>query len=207
MWSLAFRQAPTQGLFMGNRMLFTISEPRDILVIRKLHAALSDLRNTPQNFRDVLAGLCRPYDPYPYVLMSAMNTFMSATPIPKPESGRQSLWTAVSVNHGDPYKGTKPTSCTIGCWQFEPSDWWELVHATCEILYLEHPETFRDRALKVTGPRRKYLSENAGELRRSKLICNSGLYVEIRLAANNSVSFVNELAHLFGYEKPEIEYY
>jgi hypothetical protein len=185
------------------RMLFSIQTPNDVVWIRKLYAKLSD---PSADVIEKLARFCGCEAPSEFVIRSAMRTLLSAVSLAKPPNpGWQCAWTFVPVPDDGPYTNTKPTGFRIGCWQCDVDDWCELVHYVCEILYLEHPDMFRECAFKVTGRRRDYFSAERERLGQPKKVC-SGLWVETRLSANNSVSFVNELAQVFGYEKPEIRY-
>ena len=190
------------GLVKRFYMHFLIKKPRDVLVIRRLNALIAD---APIKVLEFLGSLCDGEELI--VVKSALQTFMSEVSLPKPPTqDHQRPLTSVRVPSDGPFKNKKPTRFRLGSWECEMNygDWRDLVLYVCEILYLEHPENFRECASRVTGKHRDYISDKAENLEKAEKIWNADIFVETNLSADNSVNFVCDLAQKFGYGKPEI---
>jgi len=113
------------------------------------------------------------------------------------------------VNHEGRYKGKKPYSFRIGHWVCDVSNntWRQFIESVSDILAIEHPDKFADLAMKVTGPRRNYVSTNRQTLKNGVRVHGTEIYIETNLSANNAVAFAQELARAFGYDSVEVECY
>ncbi len=71
-------------------------------------------------------------------------------------------------------------------------------------LYLKHPKDFAQKVLGWEGRKRKYFSRDPKYLDQPKDIADSGIFVETKLSANDTVRRCRDLLERFDYSRDSL---
>ena len=102
------------------------------------------------------------------------------------------------------YDGTKIVRFTFHGQTYGPCPWTRLLITLAEQLYQLHSPEFQ-KVLELRGNKRPYFSLNKQEMRKGRLISNSGYFAETDLTPGQIVHRCHALLTLFGYSPDDLQ--
>lgn len=102
------------------------------------------------------------------------------------------------------YRNSKISSFYFKGVEYKTSSWINLLLEISNLMLKEHKSKF-NKVLELKGHKRPYFTRNPDDLRHSKLINGTDIYIETNLSANSIVSVSKKIIELFGYNESDLK--